>query len=300
MSEKIKVTFLGTSGMIPDEKRNHPAFLLTYKSENILVDCGEGTQIQLRKAKLNPCKITRIFITHWHGDHTLGLPGLLKTLSMSDYNKKLIIYGPKGIKQKIGQMFDAFGHITEYPIEVHEVLGRFLETEEFRLEAEPMTHGTPCNAYSFVLKEKIRINKAKMRKYKIKPGKHIRDLKQGKNIIYEGKKYTQKDLVFKEEGKKISFVLDTSINDKIPGFVKDSDLFVCESSFSSDMEEKAKEYKHLTSKQAAEIAKKAKVKRLILTHISQRYEKTPGKILDEAKKVFKNSTIAKDLDAVFV
>ena len=139
-----------------------------------------------------------------------------------------------------------------------------------------------------------------MRKYKMKPGKHIRDLKQGKKIIYEGKKYTQKDLVFKEEGKKISFVLDTSINDKIPGFVKDSDLFVCESSFSSDMEEKAKEYKHLTSKQAAEIAKKAKVKRLILTHISQRYEKTPGKILNEAKKVFKNSSVAKDLDVVSV
>src|SRR3990170_195602 len=107
MTEKIKITFLGTSGMIPDEKRNHPAFFVQYANEGILVDCGEGTQTQFRKAKLNPCSITKILLTHWHGDHTLGLPGLLKTISMSEYTKKLEIYGPRGIKRRIEQMFQA-------------------------------------------------------------------------------------------------------------------------------------------------------------------------------------------------
>ncbi len=87
----IKITFLGTSDQIPSAKRNHTAILLTYKGENILVDCGEGTQRQFRKARLNPCKITRLLITHWHGDHVLGIPGLLKTLALSGYNKTLSI-----------------------------------------------------------------------------------------------------------------------------------------------------------------------------------------------------------------
>ena len=85
------MTFLGTGAMIPNEKRGHPAFLLTYKEENILIDCGEGTQIQFRKAKLNPCRVTKILITHWHGDHTFGLPGLLRTLETSGYKNKMYI-----------------------------------------------------------------------------------------------------------------------------------------------------------------------------------------------------------------
>ena len=95
MTEKIKITFLGTSGSVPSAMKNHPAILLTYQGENILIDCGEGTQRQFRKAKLNPCKINRILITHWHTDHILGLPGLIKTLALSGYKKQLYIYGPR-------------------------------------------------------------------------------------------------------------------------------------------------------------------------------------------------------------
>src|SRR4030067_2460046 len=101
---KIPITFLGTSQSIPTEKRNHTAVLLKYKDENILVDCGEGTQRQFRKAHLNPCKVTRILITHGHGDHVLGLPGLLSTLSLSGYQKTLCIYGPKGTKEFVKEM----------------------------------------------------------------------------------------------------------------------------------------------------------------------------------------------------
>ena len=286
--------------MIPDAKRNHPAFLLTYKAENILVDCGEGTQVQFRKVKLNPGKVTRILITHWHGDHTFGLPGLLRTLASSGYNKKLMIYGPKGIRKHLHEMFVAFGEIKEFKIEIKEILGKFLEESEFYLEAEKMVHVQPCNAYNFVIKGKTRIDKRKLKKYKIKHGPHLKNLKHRKDIRYNGKSYRAKDLTFNEGSKKVSFVLDTAVNDRIASFVKGADLLVCESSFHSSLEKLAKAYKHLTSKQAAEIAKKAKVKKLILTHISQRYGKNPEKILQEAKKVFKNTTIAKDLDVVNV
>jgi len=298
MTKKIKITFLGTGGMIPDERRNHPAFLLTSETENILVDCGEGTQTQFRKAKLNPCKITKILITHWHGDHTFGLPGLLRTLSTSGYKKRLNIYGPKGFKRHMDEMFKAFGEITEFEIKVKEVSGKFFENDDFYLEAESMVHVQPCNAYSFVLKGKTRIDKSKLKKYKIKPGKYLQKLKQGKGISYKGKKYKAKDLTFIEDGRKISFVLDTVMNNKIVGFVKDADVLVCESTFSGELEDKAKEYKHLTSVQAAGIAKKSKSKKLYLVHLSQRYSRNNKKILNEARKIFKNSSIPKDLDVV--
>ena len=98
MTEKVEIVFLGTGSAVPTIRRNHPSIFLRYKDESILFDCGEGTQRQIRKAKLNPCKLTRLFITHWHGDHVLGIPGLLQTLALNNYNRELEIYGPKGTK----------------------------------------------------------------------------------------------------------------------------------------------------------------------------------------------------------
>lgn len=299
MSEKIKITFLGTSDAIPTAKRNHSAILLNYKNENILIDCGEGTQRQFRKTELNPCKITRLLITHWHGDHVLGIPGLLQTLSLSGYNKVLYIYGPKGTKYYMENIMEAFKFVGKYEIKVSEIFkGKFFETSDFFLEAEQMEHGTPAIAYNFVIKDKIRIDKKKLKKFKISEGPHLQNLKQGKEIIFEGKKYKAKDLTYLEKGKKISVVLDTAMNSRIEGFVKSADLFICESSFGPELEERAKEYKHMVVSQTASIAKKAKVKKLILTHISSRYEKNLNQILNEAKKIFKESYLVKDLDVL--
>ncbi len=298
MTSKTKLTFLGTSDSIPSAERNPTSILLTYKGENILVDCGEGTQRQFRKAKLNPCKVTRILITHWHGDHVLGLPGLLQTLALSGYHKTLFIYGPRGTKQFMKNLFKTFVFKQEGKIKIEEVDGKFFETDDFYIEAKKMTHGTPCNAYSFVKKGKLRIDRDKLKKSKLPSGPLLKKLKDGKNITYKGKKYLAKNLTFQEGSKKISFVFDTSLNKFIVPFVKDSDLLISESTFNSELEEKARKHNHLTAKQAAEIAKKSKSKKLVLTHISQRYEKEPKKILDDAKKIFKNSSIAKDLDVV--
>ncbi len=298
MPEKIKITLLGTSDAIPSAERNHTSILLNYKNENILVDCGEGTQRQFRKAKLNPCKITKILITHWHGDHVLGIPGLLDTLNFSGYRKTLSVYGPKGTKKFMEAFLKMFVFQAKYKIIVEEIEeGRFLENDDFYIESKKMTHGIPCNAYSFVKKGRIRIDKKELAKTKLK-GPILKKLKEGKDIIYNGKKYLAKNLTFVEDSKKISFVFDTSFNDRIIPFAKNSDLLICESTFGSEFEDKAREYKHLTVKQTAQIAKKSNSKKLVLTHISQRYNRNPKKILDAAKKIFKNSLLAKDMDVI--
>lgn len=296
----MSITFLGTSDAVPSAKRNHTAILLTYKGENILVDCGEGTQRQFRKAGLNPCKVTRILLTHNHADHTLGLPGLLKTFDLTGYHRILYIYGPKGIKKFLNNLFITFGKVKKYKIEIKEVSGKFFENNEFYLEANEMTHGVPCIAYSFVKKGQIRIDKDKLKRSGLPFDKNLQKLKQGKDISYKGKKFKANNLTFMENGKKVSFILDTSINKNTISLAKNSDLLICEASYSHELQDKAKEYGHLTVRQTAEIAKKAKVKKLILTHISQRHEKNMEGILKDAKKIFKNSHLVKDLDVVKV
>ncbi len=308
----IKITFLGTSDQIPSAKRNHSAILLNYNGENILVDCGEGTQRQFRRARLNPCKITRILITHWHGDHVLGLPGILQTLALAGYNKTLYIYGPKKTKRFVEEMLKLFNFQREYKIEVEEVgaarhtpkrgiLGqRFFENKDFYLEAEEMNHGIPCNAYNFVKKGQIRIDKLKLKKSGLPEGPLLSQIKQGKDVVYNGKKYKAKDLTFKEEDIKVSFVLDTKENKKIIPFVKKANLLISEASFGRELEKHAKEHYHLISEQIGKIAKKADVKKLIATHLSQRYENKFKEILAEIKKNFKEVSLAKDLESVEV
>ena len=293
----VEITFLGTADQIPSANRNHTAIFLQYKGQGILIDCGEGTQRQFRKAKLNPCRVNKILITHWHGDHVLGLPGLLSTLALSGYRKELLIYGPKGTKEFMRELLKVFGFKRDYKIKVEEASGKFFDNGDFYLEAKSMQHGIPTNAYNFVKKGLIRIDKSKLKKSKLPFGPLLQRLKQGKDVKYKGKKYLAKNLTYQEGDKKISFVLDTKRNERIAPFVKGSDVLISESSYGQDLIDKASEHLHMTSKQAAEVAKKSKVKKLVLTHVSQRYEKNPKKILNEAKKVFKNSVLAKDFDS---
>jgi ribonuclease Z len=296
---KIQAHFLGTGHAVPTKKRNHISILLRYKNENILIDCGEGTQRQFRKARLNPGSITKILITHFHGDHILGLPGLLQTLALNNYNKTLEIYCPKNTSkylERILNIFDFKGKIKTKVIEINK--DKFFENQDFYLESKKMTHNIPCLAYSFKEKDKIRMNKEKLKKYNLTASPKLKQIQQGKTIIHNNKKIKPKDLTYTEKGKRITFILDTSKNKNIEKISKDSDLLVCESTYSSKEKEIAKEYKHLTSEDAANIAKKSKSKLLILVHISQRYEQKEKQILEEAKKIFKNTKIVSDLDKI--
>ncbi len=297
--EKVTINFLGTGNAIPTKEKNHTAILASFKNEIILVDCGEGTQRQLKIAGLSAHKINRILITHWHGDHILGLPGLFETLVMTGYTKKLKIYGPKGTKYFMSILLKLIPGL-KLLLEIHEVSGKFIDEKDFYIEAKPMSHGVPTNAYAIVIKDKIRIDKNKIKKLRIPQSPLLGKLQQGKDIIIDNKKIKAKDVTYLEKGKKVSFILDTKMNDNSIKLAKNSDILIIESAFSSEEARKAKAKEHLTSEEAAIIAKKAKVKQLILTHISQRYEHCPEVIENEAKKIFKNVSIAKDFDKIEV
>jgi ribonuclease Z len=163
-----------------------------------------------------------------------------------------------------------------------------------------MVHGIPANAYSFVIKDKLRLNKSKIKKLKLPNSPLLGKLQNGKDITFEGKKIKSKDVSYIQEGKKISIILDTLMNENAVKLAKNSDLIICEASFLSTEKEKIKEYKHLTAKQAGEIAKKSKSKKLCLVHISQRHEQNKKEILTDAKKFFKDTTIPNDLDLITI
>lgn len=298
--ENAKVLFLGTSDAKPTKSRNHTSILLSYKNENILVDCGEGTQRQLKIAGVSAHKITKILITHKHGDHTFGLPGLLSSLALDKFSGTIKIYGPRGIKEYMNDVMKLVSVYAGFSvkIEVHEVAGKFLETKDFQIEAESMSHGTPANAYAFIIKDRVHLDKAKLKKLKVPNCPLLGDLHRGKDIVFNGKKIKASSVRYSEKGKKISFVLDTSINENAIKLAKDSNLLITEASFSEEELMRAKEYKHMTAMQAAQIAKKSNSKKLILTHISQRYENNFSIIEKEAKKVFKNVSLAKDFMSV--
>ena len=300
MVEKINVTFLGTGSAIPTARRNHLAILLKYKAENILVDCGEGTQRQFRKAGLNPCKLTKILISHWHGDHVLGLPGLLMTMMMNGYNKNLEIYGPRGTNENVKQYFDLIGRKGwELNVKVHEVKnGVFFDDGDFCLESAEVDHDSPAVAYSFKVKEKNRLDKKKLEKLKIPNSPLIGELVKGKIVEINGKKVNGKKLMYKEDSRKVAFVMDTRKCEGAVDISKGADVLISESTYSKEEEEIADKHGHLTSVGAASIAKKAKVKALALVHLSQRYDEIPKVILKEAKKVFKDVIVPEDLDEI--
>ena len=297
--EHLNITFLGTGNAVPTALRNHTAILIDIANEHLLIDCGEGTQRQYKIAGISPSKLTKLFITHWHGDHVLGIPGLFQTLAMADYQRTLEIYGPNGTVRNIAltqELYKDFKIATK----IREGAGMCFENTSLRIEAKSMHHGTPTNAYAIILKERLRLDKTKIKKLKLPNSPLLGELQRGKDIVWQGKKIKAKSITYREPRKKIVIILDTGMNSEAIELARDADLLICESTFSHEEQEKAQEYKHLTAHDAATIAKKAKVKQLILTHISQRYEHAPHIIEKEAKKIFKNTKIVKDFDAIIV
>ena len=155
----MKITFLGTSSMIPTKDRNHSSIFLQYENEGILIDCGEGTQRQLRIASIQPSKITKLLISHWHGDHVLGIPGLLQNLKANDYKKTLEIYGPKGSKKYLKNMLSGIAAAGTIDYKVKEVSsGIICKERKFTIETLKLNHIIPCQGYSFIENKKLKIN----------------------------------------------------------------------------------------------------------------------------------------------
>ncbi len=293
------ITFLGTGSAIPTKRKNHSGILIKTQNENILLDCGEGIQRQFRFADENFARLTKILITHWHEDHTLGLAGLLKTMGMMGYANTLEIYGPPGTLEKLSALQQIYSRF-KIQIKAKEVTEKVFENSDILIEASKMDHGIYTNAYAITIKDKIRIDKQKLKKLKIPNSPLIGQLAQGKDIVFNGKKIKAKSLIYVQKGKKLTIILDTAMNDSTINLAKNSDALICESTFSADETEHAKEHKHLTSAQAANIAKKAKAKSLYIVHLSQKHEHNEKQILAEAKKIFKNTFTPKELEKVTI
>jgi len=290
----MQLTFLGTSSMVPTKERNQIAVFLSYGSEGILFDCGEGTQRQFKIAGISLQKVTKILLSHWHGDHVLGLPGLMQTLSSTDYTRTLEIYGPTGTKKRMEKMFEAFVFDKRLSFKITEVKsGRFFENNDFEIEAYPLEHGIETLGYRFVEKDKRKVDMKKVRKFGIPEGPLIGKLQQGSEITHNGKKINPDDVTYIEKGKIVAYVTDTVLCEGCYKTAQDADLLICEATYSSKLVDKSEEYGHLTAKQAGQLANKSNAKQLVLAHFSARYKNTQ-EIEEDARNVFDNVICAKD------
>ena len=300
---QLSIIFLGTGGSWPTVKRNVSSVAVKRGSEITLFDCGEGTQRQFQKSKLSYMQISKVFITHFHGDHFLGLPGLIQTMQLNDRDVPLHIYGPKGIIKLVSQLLSLGYFRPNYSIVVDEVKdGDVLDFGEYVIHVLNVKHNIPALAYA--IEEKMRpgmFNKPKALKLGIPEGPLFSKLQKGQTITLKNGKKITPDMILgpSRKGRKIVISGDTISCKTLIEFSKDADVLIHDATFDSELEDIAGEYGHATAFQAAEIAKKANVERLFLTHISPRY--LDHHILEnDAKKVFKNSFVPKDFQEVEV
>jgi ribonuclease Z len=206
----MEIVFLGTGSMFPTKKRAHPCILVRDDEVNLLFDCGEGAQRQMRIAEISPTKIDYIFITHWHGDHTLGLAGLFQSLSANKRDRKLIVYGPEGTNMRISHLLKVFSFDLRYTIEVNEIkikegkIERILDTEDFAIEAMTVKHIVSCINYSYIKKGKRRINLEYTKKYGLEKDKLLGNLQNGETIVYKGHKITPEKGTYITPDKKVT------------------------------------------------------------------------------------------------
>lgn len=293
----MKIIFLGTSAMMPTKERNHTAVFIKHQSEGILVDCGEGVQRQFKVFGESPTKITRILISHWHGDHILGMPGLLQTLSAADYatkEKPIEIYGPKDIKNNIAQMLKAFPFDNKLNLKINEVQKETcLKINSLEIRIYPLEHNIPCIGFRIKEVDKIKIDLEKVKSLGIPDGPLLGKLQQNKSINFKGKTISPKETTYVIPGKIVGIITDTSQCKNCLEIAKEADYLICEATFMEKEAEKAENYYHLTIKQAAKIAHMANAKKLILTHFSQRY-KDNNDLEQEAKDIFPEVILAYD------
>ncbi|PLS15348.1 ribonuclease Z [Bacillus sp. M6-12] len=300
--------FLGTGAGVPAKARNVSSIALQLLEERgavWLFDCGEATQHQILKTPVKPRRIEKIFITHLHGDHIFGLPGLLGSRSFQGGTEKLTIYGPKGIKEYVSVSLRLSGTHLQYPLRVVEIeKGTVFEDSQFLVTALPLEHGLPCFGYRIVEKDRPgSLMVDNLQKEGIPPGPLYRRLKNGETIeLEDGRTIDGRDYIGEpQKGRIITILGDTRKCENAVKLAQDADYLVHEATLAKDEEAMAHAHFHSTTAQAAGIAAKANAKHLILTHISSRYLRDEAAMLQaEAAEIFPNSIVAEDLMSIKV
>jgi ribonuclease Z len=295
----MKLTILGCYAATPRTFTNPTSQVLEIRNRMFLIDCAEGTQVQLRKNKIKFSKISRVFISHLHGDHFYGLIGLISTFMLLGRTTDLHVYGPKGIKEVILLQLKLSNSYTTYNLYFHELeldeSEVIFEDEKVLVRTIPLKHRVYTNGYLF--EEKIgdrKLNFEAVAKHKIETC-YFQNIKNGKNItLDDGTEIDNADLTFDPiEPKKYAFCSDTIYNERIITIIKNSDALYHEATFLESEEALATKTMHSTAKQAATIAKAANVKQLLLGHYSTRYDSI-SLFEDEAKTIFENVSLSDD------
>ncbi len=295
----LDVCLLGTSGMMPLPNRFLTSLMFRYNGSSMLIDCGEGTQVSIRMKGWSVHDIDIICITHFHGDHVSGLPGLLLSMGNSNRTEPVIMVGPKGL-EKIVSHLRVIAPELPFDIKFIEISK---ESEElilngYRINAFKLNHNVPCLGYSVDIDRNGRFMPEKALEYNI-PQKYWSRLQKGETIEEDGVTFTP-DMVLggPRKGIKVTYCTDTRPVDNIVEHAMNSDLFICEGMYGEkDMIGKAREHKHMTFYEAATMAKRANVSQLWLTHFSPSVIK-PESYLEEVKKEFSNTVIPKDRRSV--
>lgn len=295
----MKLTILGCYAATPRTFTNPTAQVLEIKNEMFLIDCGEATQVQLRKNKIKFSKIDHIFISHLHGDHLYGLIGLVSTFMLLNRTGDLHIYGPKGIKEIITLQLRLSGSWTSYALFFHELESNesqvVYETDKVIVKTIPLKHRIYTNGYLFG--EKIgekKLNPEAMKHYQV-PVYHFQNIKNGRDITLEDGTFIENHKLAFEPvpPKSYAFCSDTIYDPSIVPTIEGVDVLYHESTFLDSEEALAEKTMHATAKQAASIAKQANAKQLILGHYSTRYENI-GLFAEEAQTIFPKVWLADD------
>jgi ribonuclease Z len=296
----LEAFILGSGGMMPLPSRFLTSVLLRREGELFLFDGGEGTQISLRKLNLRWKKISVIFVSHTHADHVTGLPGLLMLSSQVDRDDPLYIIGPPRIAEYIETSKRVLDMYINYEIVVREITapGVVYQGEGFHVRAFPLRHTKPC--YGYILEEDPRpgiFHPERADALGVPRGPLWSKLQGGETVAaVDGREVRPEDVLGPpRSGRKFSFVTDTLAFPEIAGEVRGSDFFVCEGMFERELEESAREKKHMTAEQAARIALAAEVKKLALIHYSPRYtEFNLKQLLKEAQGIFPETILSRD------
>ncbi len=289
------VTILGNNSAVPAFDRHPTSQVVTLDGNNYLVDCGEGTQIQLINYKIRRSKISHIFISHLHGDHYFGLIGLINSFSLLSRLQELHIFAPSPLKEIIELQLKVADTKLTYDLHIHAITGpaTILETEKLAVKCFRTNHRIECYGFSFTEKKLPRkLNPDKAKAYEI-PASFYERLTNGEDYISKDGTVIKNELVTDpaKPGKKYAYCADTKYDESIIPHIQDADMIYHETTYLDNLRERAEMRFHSTTKQAAALAKKAGVKKLLIGHFSSKYD-TLEEFEQEAREIFENTDLA--------
>ena len=294
----LTVIFLGTAGSLPSPERNPSAVLINREGDLLLFDCGEGTQRQMMRAKTGMMRLSHIFITHLHADHILGIPGLLETMAFQGRRNSISIVGPPGTARMV-DIFDRLVYYSrKFQVRVLELApGDAVKMGGYRVEAVRTAHSVPSLGYC--LKEDQRpgrFNRPKALELGVPPGPLFGRLQRGDTVTIDGRTISPEQVMGPPRpGRKVVYTGDTRPTRQVEEASKNGDILIHDGSLADDMADWAAETRHSTAGEAAELAKRAKVRTLVLTHISSRYSDDARPLLADARRFFPETVIAEDM-----